>query len=144
MRKTSIWGVVLTISLFLLSSVACADFFTFSWGDDQPSAPISTHGNGKQKGPPSHAPAHGYRSKHQYAYYPSASVYHDTDQGLYFYLSGSGWQVTASLPQQLRLQLGRSVSMTLDTDKPYIYNDQHRQQYPSGKANKKKSRKRNK
>jgi hypothetical protein len=92
----------------------------------------------KENGPPAHAPAHGYRAKHQYHYYPSASVYHDTSRGLYFYLGGSGWQIAASLPQDLRVRLGSSVSIEMDTDKPYIYNDQHKKQFPPGQMKKMK------
>ncbi len=28
----------------------------------------------KKNGPPAHAPAHGYRAKHKYRYYPDCSV----------------------------------------------------------------------
>lgn len=35
-------------------------------------------------GPPPWAPAHGYRAKHSYHYYPSAEVYFDTGRGSTF------------------------------------------------------------
>jgi hypothetical protein len=74
----------------------------------------------KKGGPPSHAPAHGYRAKHKYRYYPDCSVYHDTERGLYFYLKGDNWKIGASLPSHMRADLGESVTIELDTDKPYV------------------------
>ena len=49
-----------------------------------------------KKGPPAHAPAHGYRAKHRYKYYPSCSVYFDIGRSVYFYLEGdtSMWAAT--------------------------------------------------
>jgi hypothetical protein len=38
----------------------------------------------KKGGTPPHAPAHGYRAKHQYRYYPSYSVYYDHGRKIYF------------------------------------------------------------
>ncbi len=109
----------------------------------------SKEGNHKPKhkkkgGPPPHAPAHGYRAKHEYRYYPSRSVYYDTDRGLYFYLKGKNWEVGASLPSSLRVELGDSVRIELDTDKPYIYHTEHAKKYPPGQMKKKKNKKKNK
>lgn len=127
MQKLSILGV---IAIFLFSSNAFADSFGISWGSDQNAKQRPTAVQAGKNGPPAHAPAHGYRSKRRYQYYPSSSAYHDASRGLYFYLSGSNWQVAASLPQQLQICLGGSVSIEMDTDKPYLYNDQHKKQYP--------------
>ena len=88
--------------------------------------------NSKNGGPPAHAPAHGYRAKHQYRYYPSSSVYYDTGRGLYFYLKGDNWEVGASLPSSLRVGLGDSVSIELDTDRPYIHHAEHVKMYSRG------------
>ena len=103
------------------------------------------HKHKKKGGPPPHAPAHGYRAKHQYQYryYPSRSVYYDTGRGIYFYLKGKNWEVGASLPSNLRVGLGDSVSIELDTDKPYIYHADHVKKYPPGQI-KKKHKKKNK
>ncbi len=98
----------------------------------------------KKKGPPPHAPAHGYRAKHKYRYYPSQSVYYDTGRGLYFYIKGKHWEVGASLPSKIRLGLGGSVNIELDTDMPYIYHADHVKQYPPGKMKKKKNKKKKK
>jgi len=97
----------------------------------------------KKKGPPAHAQAHGYRAKHQYRYYPSRSVYYDTGRRLYFYIKGDNWEIGASLPNQIRIGLGDSVNIELDTDKPYIYHSEHVKKYPPGQM-KKKNKKKNK
>ena len=97
----------------------------------------------KKKGPPAHAPAHGYRAKHQYRYYPSRSVYYDTGRRLYFYLKGDNWEVGASLPNHIRIGLGDSVSIELSTDKPYIHHAEHVKKFPPGQL-KKKNKKKNK
>ena len=97
----------------------------------------------KKKGPPAHAPAHGYRAKHQYRYYPSCSVYYDTGRKLYFYLKGDKWEVGASLPSHIRIGIGESVSLELETDKPYIHHAEHVKKYPPGQM-KEKHKKKNK
>lgn len=128
---------------FLTLPIAFADSFSFSYSNDQAQTEGSAASESKQNGPPDHAPAHGYRAKHMYQYYPAASVYRDTDTGMYFYLSGSNWQVGASLPDALKVKLGSSVSIELDTDKPYIYNNQHREQYSNGQENKQNNKNKN-
>ena len=100
----------------------------------------------KKGGPPAHAKAHGYRAKHKYRYYPDCSVYHDTERGIYFYIKGGSWEVGASLPNNLRMGLGDSVSLELDTDRPYIHHADHVKNYPPGQKKKKdkKNKKKNK
>ena len=95
----------------------------------------------KKGGPPAHAKAHGYRAKHKYRYYPDCSVYHDTERSLYFYIKGDNWEVGASLPNHLQMRLGESVSLELDTDRPYTYHTGHVKQYPPGKMKKNKNKK---
>ena len=95
----------------------------------------------KHNGPPAHAPAHGYRAKHQYRYYSSCKVYHDTGRGLYFYLKGDNWEVGASLPSHLKEGLGEFVTIELDTDKPYVHNEEHIKNYPPKNSQRKKQKK---
>ena len=95
----------------------------------------------KKGGPPAHAPAHGYRAKHQYRYYPSRKVYHDSDRGLYFYLKGDNWEIGALLPSHMRADLGESVTIELDTDKPYVHNASHVKRYPPKKSKGNKQKK---
>ena len=94
-----------------------------------------------KKGPPAHAPAHGYRAKHRYKYYPSCSVYFDIGKSVYFYLEGDSWRVSVELPNHLRVRLGGSVEVEMDTDKPYLHHKYHKQKYPPGQLKKKKSKK---
>ena len=88
-------------------------------------------------GPPSHAPAHGYRAKYTYRYYPSCSVYYDMYRKLYFYLEGENWRLSASLPHAIQVRLGDHVSIEMDTDKPYTHYQEHKRKYPPGQLKKK-------
>jgi len=90
--------------------------------------------------PPPHAPAHGYRAKYQYRYYPSCSVYYDTGRKIYFYLNGENWQVSASLPSHLSVQLGSGVSIEMDTERPYVDYEAHKAKYPPGQKKKKRGK----
>ena len=95
----------------------------------------------KGGGPPPHAPAHGYRAKYTYHYYPSASVYFDAYRNVYFYLEGDNWRMSVSLPQNLRFQLGDHVTIEMDSDKPYTSYEKHKRKYPPGQLKKKKKKK---
>jgi hypothetical protein len=79
----------------------------------------------KHAGPPPHAPAHGYRKKFAYYYYPTANIYYDRSRHVYFYLSGRDWQMAVSLPSTLRVNVNEAVSLELETDQPYLENAQH-------------------
>jgi hypothetical protein len=111
------------------SNVFAAGSVSIQWEKGSDSDQPKYAKNNKNGGPPPHAPAHGYRAKHQYRYYPSNSVYYDTGRGLYFYLKGDNWEVGASLPSSLRVDLGDSVSIELDTDKPYLQHADHVKKY---------------
>jgi hypothetical protein len=88
--------------------------------------------------PPAHAPAHGYRAKHQYRYYPACSAYYDTGRKLWFYIKAGDWTFGASLPADLRARLGGSVMIDLDTDRPYDFHGEHAEKYPAQKYKPKK------
>jgi len=95
----------------------------------------------KHPGPPPHAPAHGYRKKVVYYYYPTANAYYDQSRGVYFYLSGTEWQMAVSLPSSIRLNVHERVSLELETDRPYVFNAQHSKQVKyKGKGPKQKRR----
>jgi hypothetical protein len=89
-----------------------------------------------QYGPPPHAKAHGYRRRHTYRYYPSSYVYFDCTRKVYFYLEGSVWRMSASLPASIRIDLKEAVSLEMDTDKPYVHFGAHKKKYPPGQAKK--------
>jgi hypothetical protein len=105
---------------------------------DKPHYSKKDHKHKHKKGePPVHAPAHGYRAKHHYRYYPSCSVYYDSGRKLYFYMKGDHWEIGSSLPGSMRASLGDYVSLELDTGKPYTYHADHVKKYPPGKKKKK-------
>lgn len=57
-------------------------------------------GQAKKHGPPPWAPAHGYRAKQRYRYYPAHNIYQDPVSGLFFSLQGGAW-VKGGLPPAL-------------------------------------------
>lgn len=89
-----------------------------------------------EKGPPPWAPAHGYRAKYQYRYYPSSYVYYDTGRGLYFYYEGDNWRVGVSLPSHIHIDVGDYVTLDMDTDRPYTYHSDVAHRYPPGQSKK--------
>ena len=133
------------ISLFVLAVITFSGVWntTFAgelktvWAKDAGSdQQVLIAGKKKKTGPPAHAPAHGYRAKHQYRYFPSAYVYFDVNRKLYFYLRGGNWEAAVSLPGDIKVKLGSYVSIELETDKPYMYYKQHKTKYPPGQMKK--------
>jgi len=123
---------------FILSGCAVpggADI-SVGWEDPEPPKPVVT---GKT-GPPAHAPAHGYRAKHAYRYYPDERTYYDAQRRVYFYLEKDGWRMSASLPSHIRLS-ANYVTVRMDTDNPYDHYDEHAKKYPPGKVKKKEKKK---
>jgi len=83
------------------------------------------------KGPPPWAPAHGARRNRSYYYYPGAEVYFRPEDRVWFYLDGREWRFGASLPAGIRVDFDRSVSLTMDGDRPHPFHDQVRAYYPA-------------
>ena len=132
--KTLVCGF---FTIFLLSLCACQIKSLGVQIGDEPEPVVVA--KSKPKGdPPPHAPAHGYRAKYSYRYYPSCYVYFDISRKCYFYLSGDSWKVSASLPLHMRVQLSDYVSIEMDTDKPYTEFKDHKKKYPPGQLKKKK------
>ncbi len=140
-------GVRLSILVLCLAFLAAGVAFgpaafaqggsiTIQWGDGGKSGPPAPHGKGKKGGPPPHAPAHGYRAKYQYRYYPCCRVYHDVARGVWFYIKGEGWEFGASLPANLQADLGHYVNLSMDTERPFEFNEEHRHQFPPEKFKK--------
>lgn len=88
-------------------------------------------------GPPPWAPAHGYRAKHCYHYYPSSSVYFDTGRRLYFYYDSGDWEVSVSLPTWIRIDFNDYVTLEMGTGRPYEYHHEVVKKYPPGQQKKK-------
>ena len=89
-------------------------------------------GNKSKKGPPSWAPAHGYRANTRQIYFPEQNLYYDVEKSVYISLNGNNWQVTASLPtifSGVDLSLAVQVELDLNTDTPQKYNAEHKVKY---------------
>jgi hypothetical protein len=97
----------------------------------------------KKGGPPPWAPAHGYRAKHKYRYYPSLYVYFDIGREIYFYLEGDEWKVVVTLPKDIKIDGNKYVTLQMDSERPYIYHADVVRNYPPGQQ-KSKSKGKNK
>src|SRR5829696_2208196 len=88
--------------------------------------------NDSRGGPPPWAPAHGRRAKeasYRYYYYPASGVYMNVNTGSYFYMNGGTWQVAMTLPSTVVLNTTNYVSIDLETDRPYLYHEEHKVKY---------------
>lgn len=97
---------------------------------------ITISENSFAQGPPPWAPAHGYRAKTRYVYFPDQNMYYDLNARNYIYLSGSNWVVRTTLPKLfVGVNLGRSSQVELDFvgDRPYRYNTTHIVKYKKPK-----------
>jgi len=135
---------LVAIGLMLLFAIGCASTrgaIGVGWGDPAPHPEVQV---AHKNGPPSHAPAHGYRAKHSYRYYPANEVYYDTGRRIYFYIEGGDWVADALLPYHLRVSLGDYERVELYADTPYEYHQRYkskgRYKAPPGQAKKGKDR----
>jgi hypothetical protein len=101
------------------------------------SAPPEEAGPPHGHGPPPWAPAHGYRAKYRYHYYPSSYVYYDLGRKLYFYYDGGNWQVSVSLPSRIHIDIDDFVTLEMNTGRPYDYHSEVVKRYPPGHEKKK-------
>jgi hypothetical protein len=125
--------ILLTCALFLFSFTAC--------GINRGGIYVGRGGPIVKGGPPPHAPAHGYRTKHVYRYYPGTYVYFDISRKVYFYPEGDKWKMAVALPHSLHVRLGEHVMIEMDLDKPYTRFDSHKKKYPPGQLKKKWTKK---
>ncbi len=70
--------------------------------------------------PPDHAPAHGYRAKHEYIYYREREIYYAPETSLWFWIDGGDWRVGARLPERYQQFTSSGVRIELGTDRPYV------------------------
>ena len=88
------------------------------------------HGKKKKAGgPPPWAPAHGYRAKYRYRYYPRQQVYYNTDEKRYFWIDAGVWKTGIRLPTGIKIG-GSGVTLEMDTPNPYEQHRSVRQNYP--------------
>ncbi len=95
----------------------------------------------KPAGPPPWAPAHGYRAKHRYRYYPSSHVYYDIGRGLYFHYGDGHWRVSVSFPAGIHIDVNDYVTLEMDTSRPYEHHSEVVKRYPHGHMKKKYKKK---
>lgn len=89
----------------------------------------------KETGPPPWAPAHGYRAKTRYVYFTEYNFYYDNNRGVYIYLSGNNWEVSASIPnlfKTVNLTAAVKIDLDFDADDPQKYNADHKKKYKKG------------
>ncbi len=81
-------------------------------------------------GPPPWAPAHGWRAKHHYVYYPDAEVYYAPESRRWYWQDRNGWRDGSILPLALRalVRIG-GIDIGLDVARPYLRNRQVVQRY---------------
>jgi hypothetical protein len=87
--------------------------------------------------PPHWAPAHGYREKTRQIYFPQQNFYYDLHRGVYIYMSGRNWVVGTAIPSQYRginLRVAPQVQLNIISDRPYVYNRDHRVKYWNSKT----------
>jgi hypothetical protein len=86
----------------------------------------------KKDGPPPWAPAHGYRAKTRYVYFPQHNIYYDTQRSVYIYINNGNWEIGARLPKGVKsttLRDSRQVELSLSIDNPQRYNTDHVRKY---------------
>jgi hypothetical protein len=116
------------------------DGINFAWGGGSEVSRAADLRKVGTDGPPPHAPAHGYRAKHAYRYFPGSHVYFDVRRKVYFYLRGDQWKMSVALPEDIRLHACDYVSIEMDSDKPYTQFAKHKKKYPPGQLKKKKDK----
>lgn len=133
--KVVMVGIVgLSLSMFSLGCSSVGVVYEEPGYKREPPPPPSPP---REQGPPPWAPAHGYRAKYQYRYYPESQVYYDSGRGVYFYYEDGRWRVSVSLPSSIHIEVNDYISLDMDTDEPYKYHADVVERYPPGKQKKK-------
>ncbi len=113
--------------VFLMATIGCGTSVSVKRSPAEQPAQVN------RPGPPAHAPAHGYRRKFEYHYYPDAAAYYAPDRGTYFWLEADNWRVGVELPDSIRVKLGEHVTIELDADSPYEHHKKHAKSHPGKK-----------
>lgn len=134
MRKKSSWDKLFFILfILLLFAFAGCQWIGITIGNRPHPEGYSTS---KDTGPPPWAPAHGRRAKYKYRYYPSSRVYYEEGSRVYFYYKDGQWHMSASIPVEIRIDVNNFVTLEMDTDRPYEYDDEVVKKYPPGQLKK--------
>ncbi len=142
MKTTLRTLLMLTLILSGIFLISCSGYrvegpgdVSVEVGDDDDQA--YERGDDK-KGPPPWAPAHGYRRKQAYYYYPNGDIYYNRDKKEYVWIEAGDWKFGTKLPTSLESALnGPKVSIDLEGDDPSKFHKQVKDYYDKpGNANK--------
>lgn len=75
--------------------------------------------------------ARWYQRNQGYYYYPGADVYYRQSDHVWFYQARGRWRSGRNLPEGIRIDFNRSVTLNMYTDRPYTYHQQVVTRYPS-------------
>ncbi|MBN1627293.1 MAG: hypothetical protein JW944_12290 [Deltaproteobacteria bacterium] len=127
-------GVIILFIFLFLSFSGCRTSTGIFIGNTTPGSGQAP--SYEDEGPPPWAPAHGYRAKHTYRYYPYHGIYFEKKTGVYFYLSDGEWHASVSLPSYIRITLNDFVTLDMNTERPYEYHSDVIKRYPPGQQKK--------
>ncbi|HTL68531.1 MAG TPA: hypothetical protein VL200_12785 [Lacunisphaera sp.] len=74
---------------------------------------------------------HWYQRNQAYYYYPADDVYYRQSDQTWFYLERGQWRSGRRLPDTVRVDFNRSVTLSMFTDRPYTYHQQVVARYPA-------------
>jgi hypothetical protein len=72
-----------------------------------------------------------YQRNQAYYYYPGDNVYYRQSDHMWFYADRGQWRSGRNLPDGIRVDFNRSVTLNMYTDRPYMYHQQVVNRYPS-------------
>jgi len=72
-----------------------------------------------------------YQRSQAYYYYPGGDVYFRPSDRMWFYQERGQWRSGRNLPEFVRVDFNRSVSLTMATDRPYTFHQQIVTRYPA-------------
>lgn len=96
------------------------------------STEIDAQSKGNGQGPPPWAPAHGFRAKTRFVYFPEYNFYFDLEKKVYIHFQAGKWTLSVELPARLgnlNLRNASKFELDLDIDNPQIYNAEHQMRF---------------
>ncbi|MDB6113598.1 MAG: hypothetical protein JWQ62_543 [Lacunisphaera sp.] len=72
-----------------------------------------------------------YQRTQSYYYYPGYDVYYRQADNTWFYQDRGQWRSSRNLPDSVRVDFNRSVTVAMATDRPYAFHSQIVSRYPA-------------
>ena len=72
-----------------------------------------------------------YKHTQGYYYYPGDDVYYRPTDQMWFFQERGQWRSGRHLPESIRIDFNRSITLSMATDRPYQFHQQVRTRYPS-------------